>query len=346
MRPQSALPFALVLLSVLVACTTTPTDPETPPDGADGKSDGSESIEDFCNATDPRAMPVDVAVTPEAGEQPYLDALASAQHSIDVEIYLMGYGGILDTLKAKATSGVKVRVILDQYKMDTNEKYFTQLAAAGAEVKWSSTEFTYQHSKLLLVDGKTAVISTGNFSKSYSIDLERNHVATDRDPADLADLVALFEADWTGQPVQMPCTRMVISPINARSRILDLINSATETLDIESMQFADYKVREAVKARVQAGVQVRALIADASWIDANASAATFLTGLGVPVKWIPHLHTKVIVVDGARAYLGSENLSQTSLDKNREVGLIVTDDVSIAPLRTSFDGDWAAGTAF
>jgi phosphatidylserine/phosphatidylglycerophosphate/cardiolipin synthase-like enzyme len=341
MRALSVFPVALLL-----ACTTAPSDSEALPDGDDGKMDSADPIEDFCNATDPRAMPVEVAVTPDAGEAPYLDALTSAQHSIDVEIYLMGYGGILDTLKAKAAGGVKVRVILDQYKMDTNQKYYDMLAAAGAEVKWSSPSFTYQHSKVLLVDGKVAVISTGNYSKSYSIELERNHVATDRDPADLADLGALFEADWTGQPAQMPCTRMVISPINSRTRIIDLINSATQTLTIESMQFADYKVRDAVKARVEAGVEVRALIADTGFVSANAAAAEYLKGLGVTVKWIPHLHTKVIVADGTRAYLGSENLSQTSLDKNREVGVIVTDDSSIAPLRTSFETDWAAGTAF
>ena len=63
-------------------------------------------------------------------------------------------------------------------------------------------------------------------------------------------------------------------------------------------------------------------------------------------RWIPHLHTKVIVADGALAYLGSENLSGTSLDHNREVGVIVTDPVSIMPLATTFETDWAAGTAF
>ena len=301
---------------------------------------------DFCGAMDPRDVPVEVAVTPEAGEQPYLDALASAERSIDVEIYLMGYGGILDALKAKAAVGVKVRVILDQYKQDTNQKYFTALAAAGAEVKWSSPAFTYQHAKFLLVDGKVAVISTGNYSKDYSIELERNHVATDRDAADVADLAALFEADWAGTPATMPCTRLVISPINARDRILDLINSAQSTLTIESMQFADYEVRAAVKARVQAGVEVRALIADANWVDANAAAATYLKGIGVPVRWIPHLHTKVIVADGARGYLGSENLSQTSLDKNREVGLVVTDSSSVAPLVSSFETDWVNATSY
>ena len=144
----------------------------------------------------------------------------------------------------------------------------------------------------------------------------------------------------------MTCTRMVISPVNARERILDAIESAQTTLDIESMQFADWDVRNAVKARVQAGVSVRVLLADASWIDANAYGATFLKDLGVPVKWIPHLHTKMFVADGKVAYVGSENFSSTSLDKNREVGVILVEDSSIAPLTATFDKDWAVGTDF
>jgi len=305
-------------------------------------------LEDFCNATDPRAMPIDVVVTPEAGEAPYLAALESAQHSIAVQVYLMGYGGILDQLKAKAAAGVDVRVILDRAKMDTNQKYFDMLVASGAQVKWSDARFVFQHSKFILVDNNVAVISTGNFSKSYSIDLERNHVATDRDPADLWDLYQMFEADWSGSGATfaMPCTRMVVSPINARERILALIDSAQATLEIESMQFADTAVRNAVKARVQAGVATRVMIADTNFVSANTYAAQFLKDIGVTVKWIPHLHTKVIVADNARAYLGSENLSSNSLDNNREVGLIVTDASSIAPIATTFDSDFATGTPF
>ena len=132
-------------------------------------------------------------------------------------IYEMGYGGILDTLKAKATAGVPVRVLLDQSReVASNQKYYDQLAAAGAQVKWSDPKFTYQHAKFFVVDRAVAVISTGNYSKDYSIDLERNFVATDRDPADVGDLVALFAADWGGIDPAMSCTRMVISPINSR----------------------------------------------------------------------------------------------------------------------------------
>src|SRR5262249_38097453 len=108
----------------------------------------------------------------------------------------------------------------------------------------------------------------------------------------------------------------------------------------------DSTVRAAVRARIQAGVAVRAMIADAGWVSANTDAAAFLKGLGVEVKWIPHLHTKVLVADGATAYLGSENLSATSLDHNREVGVIVIDQSSIQPLEDTFEKDWAAGTDF
>jgi phosphatidylserine/phosphatidylglycerophosphate/cardiolipin synthase-like enzyme len=345
MRSLIAL-IALIALAFLVACATTADPAAVTPDGKADSPDGDTP--DFCNATDPRAMPIDVAVTPEAREAPYLTALAAAQHSIDLQVYLMGYGGILDELEAKAAAGVSVRVILDRAKIDTNQKYFDLLTAAGAQVKWSDDAFVFQHSKFFIVDDEVAVISTGNYSKTYSIERERNHVATDRDPADLADLRTMFDADWAGAgaSLAMPCTRMLIAPINARERILALIASAEATLEIESMQFGDPAVRAAVKARALAGVSVRVMIADANWISANTYAAQYLTEIGVPVKWMPHVHTKVIVADGERAYLGSENLSTNSLDNNREVGLIVTDPSSIAPIATTFESDWIAGTDF
>ena len=312
-------------------------EPDAPP-AVDAAAD------EFCNATDPRTVPLEILATPEAGEAPYVEALAEADHSIRLQVYLMGYGGILDTLKAKAAAGVDVKVILDRKKMSTNQKYFDQLVAAGAQVKWSDPKFTYFHAKYFVVDDEVATMSTGNYSKDYSIELERNFVAVDRDPADLADLTALFDADWDNVTADIKCTRMVVSPVNARERILDLIASATETLTVHSMQFADRDVREAVKQRVLAGVATRVMLADPGWIDANADAAVFLKDLGVPVKTMPHLHTKAIVADGERAYVGSENLSWTSLDKNREVGAVVMESESVEPLVTTFEQDWASGT--
>jgi phosphatidylserine/phosphatidylglycerophosphate/cardiolipin synthase-like enzyme len=327
---------------ILAACHSVAPATETP----DSRSPDAVENTLHCTATDPRTPAVSIAATPEAGEAPYVAALAPAATSIDVMIYEMGDGAILDNLEAKAQAGIPVRVLFDQSEKSVNQKYYDALAAVGAQVKWSDPKFTYQHAKFFVVDGTRAVISTGNFSTEYSIDLERNFVATDTDSSDVGDLQNLFAADWADVDPNLSCTRMVISPTNSRSRVLDVVNSATQTLDIESMQFADTQVRAAVAAKVAAGVMVRVMIADLGFVSANSTAVTFLRGIGLDPRQIPHLHTKVIVADGSRAYVGSENLSETSLDHNREVGVVVTDPSSIAPLTTTFDADYAISTEF
>src|ERR1700733_1439673 len=55
-----------------------------------------------CAPTDPRATPVVLSVLPDEGETPFVQLLSSATTQIKVFGYEMGYGGVLDTLTAKA----------------------------------------------------------------------------------------------------------------------------------------------------------------------------------------------------------------------------------------------------
>jgi phosphatidylserine/phosphatidylglycerophosphate/cardiolipin synthase-like enzyme len=300
-----------------------------------------------CSPDVPRTVPLQVWAEPDAGQAPFVDALSTAKTSIRVMVYEMGFGQILTTLEQKAMAGVAVRVILDLSQQSINQKYFDQLTAAGAQVEWSDPAFTYMHAKTIVIDDAIAVISTGNYLASQMAK-ERNYVARDEDPADVAVLAALFDADWARVAPDLSCTRLLVSPVNARQRLLDLIGSATQTLDIESMQFADTEVRSAVVARKDAGVAVRVLLADAGWITANTAAATFLKQNGIPVRYLisPEVHVKAMAVDGQRAYLGSENLSYTSLNKNREVGVIAFEPDVLQTMSSTFEKDWAAATAF
>ena len=242
-------------------------------DGAidDGPPPPPTDLARGCSATSPRAVPVTLYALPEAGELPFVELLQRAQRSIRVMVYLMGRGGILDTLKAKAKAGVQVQVILDR-QQSANTGYSKELQQAGAQVKLSDARFTYSHAKFFVVDETEATIATGNYSLSY-LQKERNFVARDGDPADVADLVQLFDADWGGGPLDLACTRLLVSPINARQRLLELIRSATNTLAVESMQLADDEIRLALAERRRAGVAVRVLLADPSWITANRDAA-------------------------------------------------------------------------
>ena len=301
-----------------------------------------------CDMLSPRDSAVAMYATPEAGEAPFQAALARAKSRIDVMVYLMGRGAILDALKAAPALHIPTRVILDYSQIDANQKYFDELVAAGAEVHWSDSAFTYMHAKVMIVDGEIAVLTTGNYSKQYSIEKERNFVTVLEDAQDLEDLNEIFDADWTKRTPDLACTRLIVSPVNSKDRLLAHIKSATSTLDIESMQFADTSVRNAVKERKLAGVTVRVLLADPNWITANASAATFLKGLGIEARWTktPPVHTKAISVDGKTAYVGSINLSSTSLTKNREVGIVTDDAAALHVVTNTFAKDWANATPF
>jgi len=357
MRSRSkSVVVALALLSSFSLGCESPLPTEQPPAGVDGGAANDvgdlaqpppASTNGACEPLSPRSAPVEIVALPDAGEAPYVAVLQRATRSIRVFSYLMGYGGVLDALTAKAKAGVDVKVILD-VGQDANKKYADLLTAAGAQVHWSDPQFPYMHAKVIVVDGAEATVSTGNYSKTYSIDRERNFVAHLVDRDDVDDLVALFDADWERRAPDLTCTRLLVSPVNAKARLLALIAGAQRSLLIESMQLADDDMRAAIVARKQAGVDVRALLAAPSWIDANSAAATLLQRANIPARWMatPAVHVKALTVDGARAYVGSVNLSWTSLTKNREVGLLTDDAAAVRVVSDTFEKDWATATPF
>jgi phosphatidylserine/phosphatidylglycerophosphate/cardiolipin synthase-like enzyme len=321
------------------------------PDGptAPGAEPGpaQPTVTPACAPLVPRTTPLEVSVLPDAGATPFVSVLGRATKTIRVMVYEMGTGPIIDTLEAKARAGVKVQIILDVAQQGTNQKYMDRLKAAGADVIWSDTRFQFMHAKVLIVDGAEAVISTGNYA-AFRMTMERNFVVRDADAADVDVLVKLFDADFARKDPDLTCTRLLVSPVNAKQRLLDFIASAKTDVLVESMQLADNDVRDALAARKAAGVVVRVLLADPGWITANADAATFLAAHGIEARHMkePGVHVKAVVVDGTLAYAGSINLSWTSLTKNREVGLLITEPTNVAAMQTTMSHDWLTATPF
>jgi len=340
-----------LLVAVLAAgCGSTSSPAATTGDGADASSDAAEEpLPPACSETDPRSPPVQLLVMPDAGQGPFVASLQKATQSIRVLSYDLGTGGILSTLESQAKAGVDVHVILDTSEQSFDQPAFDALQAAGASVEWSASQFTYMHAKAFVVDGKEAVISSGNFVLSQMQE-ERNFAVIDDDPQDVSVLAALIDADWARMSPDLSCTRLLVSPVNSKARILSLIQSARTSLDIESMEFADTDVQAAVLAANKAGIAVRVLIADLGFVPSNSSAEQFMKNFSIPGKTLadPVLHVKAIVVDGARAYLGSENLSYTSLTENREVGveLVAANGEDVATMEATFEADWAKGSTF
>lgn len=300
-----------------------------------------------CEATSPRPGKVEVVVTPDDGDARVVALLAGAKASIAVTIYQLSSRNVVAALVAAAQRGVKVRVIQDW--REANEATLTTLRDAGVTVQTSSRAFRYTHQKTVLVDARTVFVFSGNLDRS-SFTSGRNFGVVLDDPEDAADFAELFEADWAGRSPSLACTRLVVSPVNARARVLALIDGAKTTLDVEAMYVTDGPVTNAILAAKGRGVVVRVLLNDPSHDLGDSSwAVGRFSGAGIATKRSGALfvHAKLLVVDGVHAFVGSENFSDNSLDSNREAGLVVSSpSANLARITSTFERDWTQGASF
>jgi cardiolipin synthase len=123
-----------------------------------------------------------------------------------------------------------------------------------------------------------------------------------------------------------------------------LMRSARERIRLQTAYFSpDGAIRAALKEAVDRGVEVDVLLpgphADKRVTQlASESIYAELISAGVRIwNFQPSmLHTKIMVVDGAAALIGSSNVNRRSLDHDEEVALVVIDPASIDLLDRQF----------
>ena len=59
-----------------------------------------------------------------------------------------------------------------------------------------------------------------------------------------------------------------------------------------------------------------------------------------------YIHAKAIISDGNYAFVGSENFSFNSLNKNRELGIFIKDLSVISAIENTFNFDFQNGKIF
>jgi phosphatidylserine/phosphatidylglycerophosphate/cardiolipin synthase-like enzyme len=168
-------------------------------------------------------------------------------------------------------------------------------------------------------------------------------------PAEVAEIAAVFDADWNGQPAAPKTASLVWSPVNSRSKLTALINGATHSLDVYCEEVEDPGTLGALVAAAKRGVAVRlvaAVLSGEGNINGNARGITYLTAGGVSAvcKSFLYIHAKMILADmgqaAAQAYIGSENFSCVSLGDNRECGILVSEPAILQRIESTYNADW------
>ena len=290
---------------------------------------------------------VSVFVEPDDGIRPLTRAIRNAATTIRLTMYLLTDRTIVHDLEYAHATGVDVRVILEPHPFggsdNANQSAYDNLMAADIPVHWSSPRFLLTHEKSMVVDGATAYIMTTNFTRS-AFKSNREFDVVDSDPTDVAAVRALFDADWNDRTYVPHDSNLPLSPVDARPMLTALIHSARHTLDVYAEELRDVAIERALAGAARSGVRVRLILPTPSQVDLDAPGVAIITEAGGVVHRLAqsylYVHAKVIVADGRRAFVGSENISSASLDQNRELGVIVADPGAITALENTFESDW------
>jgi len=279
--------------------------------------------------------------------------IRDARSSVDLTMYELADSTAESDLAADAARGVDVRVILDRhYEKSANRSAYDYLTARGVHVRWGPADTTF-HQKTLTVDNRTSVIMTLNLTSRYYADT-RDFAVVDTKHADVAAIVATFNADFAGRAITPPDgTDLVWSPTNAEASVLQVISRAKHTLAVEDEEMDDPTVTSALAAAARRGVDVKIIMtADSDW----DSAFSQLTAAGAHVRLYPdssgalYIHAKVIVADagrsGERVLIGSQNFSVASLQYNRELGILTSTRSVVTAVSATLARDYAGGSPY
>ena len=290
---------------------------------------------------------------PASGIGPIYKLITAARHSVDLTMYELADPTAEADLAADAGRGVDVRVLLDRHlEKSRNTSAYNYLNARRVHVRWAAAGTTY-HQKTLTVDNATSVIMTLNFvARDYPG--TRDFAVIDTGRADVAAIVATFNADFAGRAITPPDgADLLWSPTNAKASVLSVIDGAKHTLATEDEEMDDPAVTAALAAAAHRGVHVTiTMTADREW----DQAFNELARAGAHIRLYPdkasalYIHAKAIVADagrsGQRVLVGSQNFSVASLGYNRELGILISNAHIVAAMSATLAGDYARATAY
>jgi cardiolipin synthase A/B len=288
---------------------------------------------------------------PDDGLTAIYNLLSSATKTIDMTMYELTDTNVTSILTKAASSGITVRVILDQNNEKTaNTTAYNTLTQGGVSVHWANPVYAVTHQKTITVDSATSAIMTLNLvTEDYPT--SRDYAVITNDAADIAAIETTFNADFTDAAITPPTgDNLVWSPTNSQSALLGILNGATQSLYIEQEEMDDTTIESAIEAALKRGVAVTLVQENLTgsytavlqtFKADGAKVATYSSKTGY------YIHAKAILADygtpQAQLFLGSENFSSASLTKNRELGLIFNDATCMEGVYTAITADYNNG---
>ncbi|MBA4749476.1 MAG: hypothetical protein H2057_02530 [Alphaproteobacteria bacterium] len=301
-----------------------------------------------------------VIVLPDAGRMPLLKAIQDAKENLQVAAYKLTDDTVVGALREAAQRGVCVEILLtkNMYRhdrqVDQSQTRKAQFERVGIKVYEAPEDFDQLHYKMLVVDKKYALVGTGNwdtesFDGHTTEKPARDFMVTLTEESAIKELLYVFYKDARREPTSLTGTRFIWSPDAGREPFVALVASAKKSLWIYQQDIQDRMLVGAMAEAVRRGIEVRLLMMPFPFSksrDDNIPHQRHLKAMGAQVRLMTHLygHAKVMILDAGeeseKIYVGSANFYPQSLEKNRELGVVLADSDAVECIKTVFLRDW------
>lgn len=355
------------------------------------------SPETFDNIT------VTAFVSPDSSNEVFVSAVASAQQSVWVNVYEFSSPALAQPLIDARQRGVDVRVLLEGgpvggispkekaliWTMNQSGIPIYQMVTIGDQ----KPPYRFDHAKYVVIDGKAVILSSENFKSSgfpqkgmrgnrgWGVYIEDALLSHYFEKVYLSDISGTNSVPITGTPgtlesapslsytVEFSPRRFsdtTVTPVIAPDTsylILDFLNNAQETIDIEQASITNessFALNPYLSSAINAsrrGVHVRILL-DSYWYNIedekdndemvaliNRIAATEAIPLegrcaDLESNNLEKIHNKGVIVDNRSVLVSSINWNSNSPNFNREAGVIIEDRAVAGYFKEVFDDDW------
>jgi cardiolipin synthase A/B len=262
-----------------------------------------------------------LVLEPADRKKALLDVISGARRRLVLSLFRCDDYAILDALAAALERGCAVEAILTKRAKGGKKrlkKLWGALEEMGAVVTRYADPVVKYHAKYLVADDSTAMITTLNptrkcFTRTWDA------VLITQDLSVVKGLLTLYKADAAGVPLpsRRPLgRRLIVGPERSRPEIRALIESARHSIRILDHKLSDPDVVALLRERRAEGITVSVL------------------GKQPMGGVLPH--GKMMIIDEARAVLGSTALSTLSLDFRREVSVVIHEPALVKQLNMSY----------
>ena len=263
---------------------------------------------------------------------PLINAIDSATKSIEIAIFRLDRADMQHALERAVARGVFVRALVAHTNHGAEKKLRKlemQFLEAGIEVARTADDLLRYHYKFLIVDRRILYLLTFNYTY-LDISSTRSFGIISRDPDLVQESVRLFDADVRRQAYTPGLETFLVSPLNARRELSRFIQGAQKQLLIYDPEISDPRMIRLLQERTHAGVEVR-IIGRVAKPSSKLCASRMLR---------MRFHTRTIICDRHRAFVGSQSLREAELDRRRELGLIIREPEIVNSLVKVFESDW------